>query len=211
MRMTFLLPLLTLLAACGLDETKPEMPDTPEHMAELMVAGGCFWCVEADLEKLHGVQDVISGYGGGSLPDPTYRTYSRGGHREVALVHYDPATISFEELMSVFIRTIDVSDDGGQFCDRGYGYTTAVYYATEEERETLERVIAEGEEELGRSIVTPIEEKPTFYAAEVYHQNYYMKKPRQYAVYRGLCGRDQTVRSLWGQAAGELVAARKKM
>lgn len=209
MRMTMILPLLMLLTACGLDQTTPEVEDMPTAGAEMLVAGGCFWCVEADLEKLEGVSDVVSGYGGGETANPTYKNYSKGGHREVALVRYDPEDISFEELAEFFIRTIDVTDDGGQFCDRGFGYTTAVYYGTEEERQILETVIAEGEEELGKEIVTPIEAKPAFYPAEMYHQDYYMKNPRQYGVYRGLCGRDRTVRNLWGKSAGELLADRK--
>lgn len=207
MRMTFLIPLLSVLAACGLDTTTPEIEEPAGDLEEMLVAGGCFWCVEADLEKLDGVEEVISGYGGGDVPDPTYRTYSSGGHREVALVRYDPEEISFEEIATVFLRTIDVTDDGGQFCDRGYGYSTALYYDGEDERAILEAVVAEGEAELGQDIVTPIEAEPQFYPAETYHQDYYMKKPRQYGVYRGLCGRDQTVRSLWGQSAGELVAS----
>ena len=209
MRMTFLTPLLALLAACGLDESMPEIKTAPAEHEELLVAGGCFWCVEADLEKLDGVDEVISGYAGGSQADPTYRNYMRSGHREVALVRYDPEEISFEEIMTIFIRTIDVTDDGGQFCDRGYGYSTAVYFASEEEEDILTSIIDAGEDELGKTIVTPIEAKPTFYTAEEYHQDYYMKKPRQYAVYRGLCGRDQTVRSLWGQSAGELIMSLK--
>nr|WP_229786166.1 peptide-methionine (S)-S-oxide reductase MsrA [Parvularcula lutaonensis] len=207
--MTILIPLFLLVASCDLDQSKPELEPAAEAGAEMLVAGGCFWCVEADLEKLPGVAEVVSGYAGGKVANPTYQNYSKTGHREVALVRYDPETISFEELAEFFIRTIDVTDDGGQFCDRGYGYTTAVYFGTEEERQILETVISEGEEELGKDIVTPIEAMPTFYPAEMYHQDYYMKNPRQYGVYRGLCGRDRTVRNLWGKSAGELLAARK--
>ncbi|MEM1380569.1 MAG: peptide-methionine (S)-S-oxide reductase MsrA [Pseudomonadota bacterium] len=188
-----------------------EPADKAEPVLEdLLVAGGCFWCVEADLEKVDGIFDVVSGYAGGRNANPTYQNYSSNGHREVALVKYDPDTISFDEVMAFFIRTIDVTDDGGQFCDRGYGYSTAVYYGTEAERVSLERIIAEGEEEIGREIVTPIEAEPTFYPAEDYHQDYYMKNPRRYGVYRGLCGRDRTVRGVWGQSAGELISGRKK-
>lgn len=203
MRMSFLFPLAAALAACGLDTSKPEMPASDGPMEEMLVAGGCFWCVEADLEKVEGVEEVVSGYAGGSNADPTYDNYARNGHREVALVRYDPGVVSFRQLAETFIRTVDVTDDGGQFCDRGYSYTTALYYGTEEERVILEAVVAAAEEELGRGIVTPIEPEPTFYPAETYHQDYYQKKPRQYAVYRGLCGRDRTVRGVWGQSAGE--------
>ncbi|MCQ8184847.1 peptide-methionine (S)-S-oxide reductase MsrA [Parvularcula maris] len=209
-----LLPLLLTLslAACGGDRSRPDVAAAAviqaEGQAEALVAGGCFWCVESDLEKLDGVEEVVSGYGGGTSPMPTYKNYERGGHREVALVRYDPSEISYRELMAFFLRTIDVTDDGGQFCDRGYGYTTAVYYETEEEREILAELKAEAEREIGDEVVTPIEKRTTFTAAETYHQDYYKKKPRQYAVYRSLCGRDQTVRRLWGEAAGERLAAK---
>lgn len=200
-----------ILSACGLSAQTDEQDAAadPAALDDLLVAGGCFWCVEADLEKLAGVDEVISGYAGGRNANPTYQNYDANGHREVAQVRYDPEVISFEELMEIFIRTVDVTDDGGQFCDRGYGYSTAVYYGTDEERDILERVISEGEAELGRKIVTPIEPEPTFYPAEDYHQDYYMKNPRRYGVYRGLCGRDRTVKNVWGQSAGELVSARK--
>jgi peptide-methionine (S)-S-oxide reductase len=213
-RMRMLLPLLLALSltACGGDKSRPDVAAqeeiAAEGLAEALVAGGCFWCVEADLEKLEGVDEVISGYGGGTSSMPTYKTYEREGHREVALVRYDPEEISYEELMSFFLRTVDVTDDGGQFCDRGYGYTTAVYFGTEEEQAVLERLKAEAESELGRSVVTPIEARPAFTPAETYHQDYYKKKPRQYAVYRNLCGRDQTVRRLWGKTPGERLASR---
>ncbi|NNU17575.1 peptide-methionine (S)-S-oxide reductase MsrA [Parvularcula sp. ZS-1/3] len=209
MRTTIIATLFSLLAACGMNEARTQEVETPDELAELMVAGGCFWCVEADLEKLAGVKDVISGYAGGDVPNPTYQNYSKNGHREVALVQYDPEEISFEEIMTVFIRTIDVTDNGGQFCDRGFGYTTAVYYGTEREQEYLEVIIAKGETEIGRKIVTPILAKPQFWPAEDYHQDYYMKNPRRYGVYRGLCGRDNTVKAVWGQKPGDLLASLK--
>ena len=193
---------LAFLAGCGA-EAQRELGPMPLELKEMLVAGGCFWCVEADFEKVDGVYEVISGYGGGRTTNPTYRNYDDGGHREVALIRYDAETVSFEELATLFIRTIDVTDDGGQFCDRGFGYTTAVYYGTLEEQQILERVIAEGEDEIGRDIVTPIEPLPTFYPAEDYHQDYYKKNSGRYQVYRGLCGRDRTVRSIWGRAVGD--------
>ncbi|MEM9837912.1 MAG: peptide-methionine (S)-S-oxide reductase MsrA [Pseudomonadota bacterium] len=205
--------LFALVSACGVSASVEEKPakgaEADAGLEDLLVAGGCFWCVEADLEKVPGVRDVVSGYAGGRNANPTYQNYDAGGHREVALVRYDPNVVNFDELMTIFIRTIDVTDDGGQFCDRGYGYSTAVYFGTEEERIALERIISEGEAEIGRNIVTPIEAEPTFYPAEDYHQDYYMKNPRRYGVYRGLCGRDRTVKGVWGQSAGELISAKK--
>ncbi|MEO1656342.1 MAG: peptide-methionine (S)-S-oxide reductase MsrA [Pseudomonadota bacterium] len=197
----FALP-FAFLAGCGA-EAQRELGPMPQDLKEMLVAGGCFWCVEADFEKVDGVYEVVSGYGGGSVANPTYRNYSDNGHREVALIRYNPEIVTFEELATLFIRTIDVTDAGGQFCDRGFGYTTAVYYGTLEEQEILERVIVEGEDEIGQDIVTPIEPLPTFYAAEDYHQDYYKKNPGRYQVYRGLCGRDRTVRSIWGSAPGD--------
>lgn len=199
--MTLALPLLVLAAACGMDDTKPPVNDTPTELDDFMVAGGCFWCVEADLERVKGVEEVMSGYAGGRNANPTYQNYDDYGHREVALVRFDPSVITFEELAEIFIRTIDVTDDSGQFCDRGYEYSTAVYYETEAEKDILEDVIKEGEAEIGRPIVTPIEAEPTFYPAEMYHQDYYLKNPRRYAIYRGACGRDRTVKKVWGKAA----------
>lgn len=128
MRKTVLLPTLIMLAACGGVWPSAAQDNAPRAgLEEILVAGGCFWCIEADLEKVPGVDEASSGYAGGRNANPTYQNYSANGHREVALVRYDPAKVSFETLARVFIRTIDVTDDGGQFCDRGYGYTTAVY------------------------------------------------------------------------------------
>ncbi|MEM7741869.1 MAG: peptide-methionine (S)-S-oxide reductase MsrA [Pseudomonadota bacterium] len=196
------LPLFVLLG-CNAEAQRGELGPMPQDLQSMLVAGGCFWCVEADFEKVEGVYEVISGYGGGTTAGPTYKNYEANGHREVALIRYDPEVIGFEDLATLFIRTIDVTDDGGQFCDRGFGYTTAVYYGTLEEQEILERVIAEGEAEIGRDIVTPIEPLPTFYPAEDYHQDYYKKNAGRYQVYRGLCGRDRTVRNVWGRAPGD--------
>lgn len=192
----------SLAGSVSAEEEKPKL-------ADMLVAGGCFWCVEADLEKVDGVVDVISGYAGGRNVDPTYKTYDAGGHREVALVQYDPSVVSFEDLATIFIRTIDVTDDGGQFCDRGYGYSTAVYYANEREQEILEVVLAKGSTEIGDKIVTPIEARPTFYAAEDYHQDFYKKSRFRYSSYRAACGRDRTVRFVWGQSGPDYIKKRK--
>jgi len=117
-------------------------------------AGGCFWCVEADLEKLDGVGDVVSGYSGGDLQNPTYENHD--GHIEVVRAPYDPDVISYRELTDYFLRHIDVFDDGGQFCDRGYTYTTAIFYNNDDQRKDAEAAISAAETELGKSIVTPV-------------------------------------------------------
>ncbi|MEE4209487.1 MAG: peptide-methionine (S)-S-oxide reductase MsrA [Parvularcula sp.] len=201
---------LTLLAAACAEEPQSQAENKgpmPAGEAEMLVAGGCFWCVEADLEKVAGVTEVISGYAGGTNENPTYENYDEAGHREVALVRYDPSVIGFERLAEVFIRTIDVTDGGGQFCDRGYEYSPAVYYSDAEERTILETVIAEGEEEVGTTFDVPIEEAPRFWPAEDYHQDYYKKNQIRYGLYRQACGRDRTVKNVWGQNAGELLAS----
>jgi len=200
----WLVAMAGLLAACSQADALDE-DDSGQGGATMLVAGGCFWCVEADLEKIEGVTEVISGYAGGRNEDPTYKTYDAGGHREVALVEYDPSVISFEKLATIFIRTIDVTDDGGQFCDRGYGYSTAVYYANEREQEILEVVLAKGATEIGQKIVTPIEARPMFYAAEDYHQDFYKKSRFRYSSYRAACGRDRTVRFVWGQSGPDYI------
>ncbi|WP_036767329.1 peptide-methionine (S)-S-oxide reductase MsrA [Parvularcula oceani] len=200
-----LFALLPLLAACvGGDETQDlssQVEGVPEGAESLLVAGGCFWCVEADFEKKEAVYEVVSGYAGGETPDPTYKTYEAGGHREVARIYYDPERTDYETLVRDFLRTVDVTDAGGQFCDRGYGYTTAVYYESEAEREAARAALAEAERQLGQEVVTDLAAEPDFTAAEAYHQDYYEKNPLAYRYYRTSCGRDARLEELWGTEA----------
>lgn len=158
-------------------------------------AGGCFWCVESDLEKLDGVGDVISGYAGGETPNPTYRDHA--SHLEVVRAPYDPDVISYRELVDYFLRHIDPLDDGGQFCDRGHSYTTAVFYQNADQYEDAKAAKAAAETELGQPVVTPIRELDRFWIAEDYHQNYYKKNPLRYKLYRTSCGRDRRVAQVW--------------
>jgi len=176
-------------------------------------AGGCFWCVEADLQKLPGVQDVISGYAGGETQNPTYKTYSKGGHREVVKVEFDESQISYRELTDIFLRTIDVTDAGGQFCDRGFGYSSAIYPLDEGQAKDAKDSVAAAEKSLGRGIVTPVEGPAVFWPAEDYHQEYYRSDARvltrfgyvtratAYKGYREACRRDATVERVWGDQA----------
>ncbi len=180
-----------------------------------IIAGGCFWCVEADFEKVKGVKEVVSGYTGGRTQNPTYKEVSRGGtgHYEAVEVRYDPAVVSYEQILYSFFRSIDPTDAGGQFCDRGESYRTAVFVQNAQERAAAEAAKAQAERELGRKIVTPILDTQRFYLAEEYHQDYYKKdevvltrrgpksKANAYKFYRDACGRDQRVRQLWGSAA----------
>jgi peptide-methionine (S)-S-oxide reductase len=166
-------------------------------------AGGCFWCVEADFDKVPGVTETVSGYTGGALANPTYERVSHGGtgHYEAVQIMYDADEVSYDELLRTFWRTVDPTDEGGQFCDRGQSYLTAVFVANEEQRAAAEASKAEAEEALGQEIVTPILDLAEFWPAEDYHQDYYHKNPQRYNYYRWGCGRNARVEELWGDEA----------
>ena len=180
----------------------------------LIVAGGCFWCVEADFEKVDGVIEVTSGYTGGKTKNPTYRDVTRGGtgHYEAVEISFDPSVVAVETLLHSFLRSVDPTDDGGQFCDRGDSYRTAIF-ATPAQRMAANMAIKQAEAELGQKIVTPVLDRTVYYLAEDYHQDYfkmgtrvltrfgYRKQSDVYYMYRDACGRDQRVRDLWGDAA----------
>jgi len=181
----------------------------------IVLAGGCFWCIEADFEKIKGVKGVVSGYSGGSVANPTYKQVVKGGtgHREVVRVTYDPDQVSLDRLLYLFFRSVDPTDAGGQFCDRGKSYSTAIYVSNGTEKSVAQAAKAQAAKDLGRKIVTPIVGAKPFYPAEEYHQNYYRSKgvvvtrrgPKSkanaYKFYRNACGRDQRVKQLWGGAA----------
>jgi peptide-methionine (S)-S-oxide reductase len=170
---------------------------TPQT-ATAVFAGGCFWCVESDFEKLNGVTDVVSGYTGGETSNPTYKSYE--GHVEAVEVTYDPAVVTYRQLTDYLLRHIDPLDVGGQFCDRGPQYASAIFVANEDERQAAEAAIAEAERVLGKDIVTPIRERTTFWKAEDYHQDYAKKNPLKYKIYRTGCGRDARVKKVWGKS-----------
>ena len=166
-------------------------------------AGGCFWCGESDFDKVPGVLDTVSGYTGGTVESPTYEqvTYGDTGHYEAVEVTYDPDLVGYGELVDIFWRTVDPTDAGGQFCDRGDSYRTAVFVADQSELQAAQASKSEAEAALDREIVTPIVEAGAFWPAEEYHQNYYEKNPLQYRFYRWNCGRDDRLKKLWGDAA----------
>lgn len=171
--------------------------------AKATFAGGCFWCMEPPYDELDGVISTVSGYSGGDVEDPTYQEVVRGntGHLEVMQVTYDPSVITYEELLDVFWVNIDPVDGGGQFCDRGEQYTTAIFYHDEEQQRLAEesrQEIAESNDFGMRRIQTEIRALEEFYAAEEYHQDYYRKNPLRYKLYRRGCGRDQRLEELWG-------------
>ena len=176
-----------------------------------IVAGGCFWCVESDFEAVEGVSDVVSGYSGGDQADPTYKDHE--GHFEAVQITFDPAVISYGELVAKFLRSVDVLDAGGQFCDRGDAYRTAIFVQSAAQRKAAEAAVAEAEAALGQKIVTPVLDAGTFWIAEDYHQDYYKgsnivltragpkSQANAYKFYRKACGRDARVQELWGSQA----------
>ncbi|EED32652.1 peptide methionine sulfoxide reductase MsrA 2 [gamma proteobacterium NOR5-3] len=160
-------------------------------------AGGCFWCVEADFQKLDGVIDVVSGFTGGTLQNPTYRG-NHEGHYEAAKVTYDSDKISYEELLTHFWRTVDPLDAGGQFCDRGFSYKTAIFVANDAQRAAAEQSLAEVDALFPNDpVATVILPAGRFWPVEEYHQDYADKNPLRYKYYRFGCGRDQRVSELW--------------
>lgn len=170
-----------------------------QNTEQAILAGGCFWCMEADFQKVKGVQEVVSGYTGGTGANPTYDDYVRKGHIEIVQITYDPAVIPYTKLLDIFWRKIDPIDPGGQFCDRGHAYSTAIFYTTEAQKKQAEesKATLEASGLLEQPIATRIRKAGTFYPAEAYHQNYSEKNPIRYKFYRFKCGRDQRLEELW--------------
>jgi peptide-methionine (S)-S-oxide reductase len=180
-----------------------------------ILAGGCFWCVESDFESVPGVKSVVSGYTGGTTKNPTYKQVGHGGtgHYEAVEITFDTDKVSYAKILELFFRSVDPTDPGGQFCDRGDSYRTAVFPLTAGQMEVAEAEKAKAEAALRRKIVTPIVMAGPFYKAEAYHQDYYKGRnivltrrgPKlqsdAYAFYRKACGRDARVKQLWGKAA----------
>lgn len=167
-------------------------------------AGGCFWCMESDFEKLEGVTDVISGFTGGTIKNPTYRG-DHTGHYEAVEISYDPQIITYEKLLAHFWVNIDPFDARGQFCDKGHSYLSAIFVANEKERKLAEKsrmkVVSQFPD---KKVVTPILDASTFYPIkgdESYHQDYYKKSPIRYNFYRYSCGRDKRLKEIWGDQA----------
>ena len=180
-----------------------------------IVAGGCFWCVESDFESVPGVKSVVSGYTGGTTANPTYKKVGAGGtgHYEAVEIAFDPAKVSYAKIIDMFFRSVDPTDAGGQFCDRGDSYRTAVFPLNAGQAAVAEAEKARAEAELRRRIVTPVIAAGPFYKAEGYHQDYYKgsnivitrrgpkSQSEAYKFYRKACGRDARVKQLWGKAA----------
>jgi peptide-methionine (S)-S-oxide reductase len=169
-----------------------------------ILAGGCFWCMESDFEKLTGVSTVISGFTGGSLKNPTYNG-DHTGHYEAVEITYDPNIVSYKELLDYYWVNIDPFDDQGQFCDKGHSYLSAIFVANKQEQTIAEQSKREVEAQFpGKPIATKILKATTFYpikGEESYHQNYYKNNPLRYKYYRWNCGRDQRLKAIWGDKA----------
>ena len=172
--------------------------------ATAVLAGGCFWCMESDFEKLDGVSDVVSGFSGGTHPDPTYRG-AHTGHYEAVLITYDPKIVDYQGLLDHFWVNIDPFDARGQFCDKGHSYLAAIFVGNDEERELAEKSKQKVVEMFpDKEVVMPILPAATFFPIkgdEEYHQDYYKKNPLRYKYYRYGCGRDQRLEDVWGEKA----------
>ena len=189
-------------------------PATAQRLETALVAGGCFWCVESDFRRVDGVTDVEVGFAGGHVENPSYRQVVSGGtgHLEVARITYDADQISYPEILHLFMRSIDPLDAGGQFCDRGESYTTAIF-ATPEQLADAQTAVARASDELGQPVVTPVRDIARFWPAEEYHQGYAysselvltrfgpLTRASAYLRYREACGRDARVRAVWGEDA----------
>jgi len=209
-----LLNIMVMLAlvtsACSQTDKKKEMEDSKMKMETMSssgkeevatIAGGCFWCIEAPFEKVQGVTKVVSGYAGGTEPDPTYSEVSSGktGYREAVQVYYDPLVISYAEILDIFWRQFDPTDEDGSFADRGFQYTSAIFYHDEDQKMLAEKSkeVLDNSGKFDKPIVTPIIKFTTFYPAEDYHQDFYKKDPDRYYSYRKGSGRDTFIMKTW--------------
>ena len=176
------------------------VPGALAGTATAMFAGGCFWCMESDYQDQEGVIDVVSGFTGGKLKNPSYRGNHKG-HFEAVKVTYDPAVISYQDLLDLYWVSVDPFDNKGQFCDKGFSYRTAIFPATDEERHLAEQSRAAVAARFpGQTVHTEIRKASVFWPVEEYHQDYYLKNPVRYKYYRWNCGRDQRLDQLWGKS-----------
>jgi peptide methionine sulfoxide reductase msrA/msrB len=189
------------------DYFSEEIVEENVNLGEYQIAtfsGGCFWCSESDFEKTDGVVEAVSGFTGGDEVDPTYKEVSSGstGHREAVQVYFDPGIVSYDQLLDVYWKHFDPTDDGGSFGDRGFQYSSGVYYHSEEQKDVAEnsKQALEDSGVFDSPIITPVEEFKSFYPSEDYHQDYYQKNPLKYKFYRGGSGRDDFIEETWGDA-----------
>ncbi|HSF66036.1 MAG TPA: peptide-methionine (S)-S-oxide reductase MsrA [Nitrospiraceae bacterium] len=201
-RCTTTLWLLAMLLAAGPQVYAEQPTATSGTAAKAYFAGGCFWCMEEAFEKLDGVLDVVSGYMGGSVKNPSYEQVSAGqtGHAESVEVRYDPAKVTYTQLLEAFWRNVDPITPNAQFCDHGNQYRAAIFYQGEDERRAAEdsKRAIEQSKRFSTPIVTQLTAASEFYPAEEYHQDFYKKNPIRYKYYKFTCGRTQRLESLWG-------------
>ena len=194
-------PLLLLICIAFNVNAETGSTDTPTATATF--AGGCFWCMEPPFDKLEGVISTTSGYSGGSLKDPSYKQVSRGGtgHAEAIQVIYDPEKVSYTELLDVFWHNIDPTRINGQFCDGGNQYRSEIFYHNAEQKQLADQSKAALVElkPFKKPVLTEVTQASIFYPAEDYHQDYYIKNPVRYKLYRYGCGRDMRLEELWGK------------
>ena len=171
---------------------------------ETILAGGCFWCMESDFEKLEGVTDVVSGFTGGTVRNPTYNGNHKG-HYEAVKITYNPDVLSYQQILDHYWVNIDPFDARGQFCDKGHSYLSAIFVANEQERAIAEKTKKAVEAQFPeQTVVTPILDAKRFYPIkgnEIGHQDFYKKSPVRYKLYRWNCGRDQRLAEIWGDKA----------
>ena len=172
------------------------------YAEEVILAGGCFWCLEHDLESLKGINSVNSGYSGGALQNPSYENHN--GHQEVVLVDYDPKVVTLPEILRLYLRNVDPLDGGGQFCDRGDSYRPVIFFDNQKEEKDAKRALVSASNELGvpfEEISVELKSKSPFWLAEDYHQDFADRNEFKYKFYRFSCGRDQKLDQLWGDNA----------
>jgi peptide-methionine (S)-S-oxide reductase len=191
---------LTIAGVAAAAATKAPKPP----MERATFAGGCFWCMEPPFEKISGVASVTSGYTGGQKVNPSYEEVSAGGtgHAESVDIVYDPAKVTYAQLLDVFWHNVDPTQGDGQFCDHGHQYRTAIFYHDAEQKRLAEESKEKVQAKLQKPVVTEIVAASRFYPAEEYHQDFYKKSPVRYYTYRAGCGRDRRLKELWGAEAG---------
>ena len=201
-----LLGLALLLAGLGVASAQmAKLPQPTAGQAVATFAGGCFWCVESDFDHVPGVVSTTSGYTGGTVANPDYEQVSGGGtgHAELVQVIYDTSKVTYAQLLDYFWHHIDPTVKDRQFCDYGHQYRTAIFVHNDEERKLAEESKKKVEAQLKVPIYTEIDKAGSFYPAEEYHQDFYVKNPTKYKFYRWNCGRDQRIEQIWGAHKGE--------
>jgi len=199
-----LVVIFAVMAAPGQLALGEQTGAATSSVARAYFAGGCFWCMEEAFEKIDGVVDAVSGYMGGTVKNPSYEEVSAGktGHAESVEVRYDPAKVSYTQLLETFWRNVDPITPDAQFCDHGNQYRAAIFYQTDDEKRTAEesKRAIEQSKRFSTPIVTQVTAASEFYPAEDYHQDYYKKNPVRYKFYKFTCGRAQRLETLWGKS-----------